>query len=125
MPDQSQRIEEELEDLKQDLENFQQEKERIRAIVGQIGGIPTFNTKFYNIIFIAIIIIPLVISMMSSEKVQLLMIELAAAAVSVKILYMIHCQNRVNHFQLWMMSSLEWRINEMMKLLRTVKKEKS
>ena len=112
---------EEIEDLKQELENFQQEKHRIRGIVGKIGGVPTFNTKLFNNIFLAVIIVSLVVSLFfPSESIKLLMIELATAALSIKILYMMHCQNRVNHFQLWMLSSLEWRINEVMKQLRKV-----
>ena len=58
-----------------------------------------------------------------NERVRELMMDLALAALSAKILYMMHCQNRVNHFQLWMMSSLEWRINEMMKLIRKIQKK--
>ena len=110
-------IEEEMEDLKRELEHFQQEKERIRAIVGKIGGVPTFNIKLFNIVFIAIMAVTLLISLFSSEL-RLLMVELATVALALKILYMMHCQSKVNHFQLWMQSSIEWRINEIMKLLR-------
>ena len=45
-------FEDELNDLKQELEHFQQEKERVRAIIGKIGGMPKFHTKLINIIFI-------------------------------------------------------------------------
>ena len=119
MDDKERQFEEEIEDLKQELENFQQEKHRIRGRVGKIGGVPTFNTKMFNNIFLAIIIVSLVVSLFF-PSIRLLMIELATAALSVKILYMMHCQNRVNYFQLWMLSSLEWRINEIMKQLRKV-----
>jgi len=119
MDDKERQFEEEIEDLKQELENFQQEKHRIRGIVGKIGGVPTFNTKIFNNIFLAVIIVSLVVSLFFPD-IRLLMIELATAALSIKILYMMHCQNRVNHFQLWMLSSLEWRINEVMKQLRKV-----
>ena len=117
MDDKERQFEEEIEDLKQELENFQQEKHRIRGIVGKIGGVPTFNTKIFNNIFLAVIIVSLVVSLFF-PKIQLLMIELATVFLSIKILYMMNCQNRVNHFQLWMLSSLEWRINEVMKHLR-------
>ncbi len=116
-------IEEEMEDLRQELEHFQQEKERIRAIVGKIGGVPTFNIKLFNIVFIAIMAVTLLISLFSSDL-RLLMIELATAALALKILYMMHCQSKVNHFQLWMQSSIEWRINEIIKLLRKMDSNK-
>lgn len=121
--EQKRTFERELDDLRSELENFHQEKERVRAIVGQIGGVPTFNTRFFNWIFIGIIVVSLIVSFVLGEAVQLAMIELATVALSVKILYMMHCQTRVNHFQLWMQSSIEWRINEMTKLLREIQKE--
>lgn len=111
------RVESELDDLRSELENFQQEKERVRAIIGKIGGVPTFNTKTFNYIFAGIIVITLGVSFLF-EDLRLMMIELATAALAAKILYMMHCQSRVNHFQLWMQSSIEWRINEIMKMIR-------
>ena len=114
-------LEDEINDLKQELENFQQEKERVRAIVGKIGGVPTFNTKLANWIFIVVIVITLAISIIGSERWRLLMIEIATVALSVKIIYMIHCQMKINHFKLWVLSSIEWRLNEMMKHVRKFK----
>jgi hypothetical protein len=116
-------FERELNDLRSELENFQQEKERVRAIIGKIGGVPTFNTRLFNWFFIAVIAVSLIISFILGDRAKLAMIEFATVALSIKILYMMHCQTRVNHFQLWMQSSLEWRINEMTKLLREIKKE--
>jgi hypothetical protein len=114
-------ITEELEDLKQELENFQQEKERVRGIVGQIGGVPTFNIKIVNAVFIFLIVGSLIVSIiMDNSEIRLIMIEFATVALSIKILYMMHCQNRVNHFQIWMQSSIEWRINEIMKMIRKI-----
>ena len=116
-------IEEELEDLRMELEHFQQEKERIRAIVGKIGGIPKINTKVANYIFLTIIVVTLIVSALFGSETRLLMIEFATVALAIKILYMMHCQSRVNHFQLWMQSSIEWRINEITKMLRKMQKE--
>jgi hypothetical protein len=52
---------------------------------------------------------------------RLLMIELATVTLSMKIIYMIHYQMRVNHFKFWILSSLEWRINEMAKQIKQLK----
>lgn len=114
-------FEEELDDLKKELENFQQEKERVRAIIGKIGGVPTFHTKIVNTVFVFLIVCPLIVSLfMRNSEITLITIEIATVALSVKILYMMHCQNRVNHFQIWMQSAIEWRINEIMKLIRQI-----
>jgi hypothetical protein len=115
--------EDEISDLKMELEHFQQEKERVRAIIGKIGGVPKFQTKLINTIFIAIIVISVAVSVFAGEKLRLLMIELAAATLSVKIIYLIHRQMRVNHFQFWILSSLEWRINEIAKHVKQLRKD--
>jgi hypothetical protein len=121
-PQQHEHLAEELADLRKELQNFQKEKERVRAIVGKIGGIPKTQAKVINIVFIVVIVISLVVSIIGGEKWRLLMIEVATVALSLKIIYLIHSQMRVAHFEFWILSSLEWRINEIMKQLRELKK---
>ena len=100
-------LEDEISDLKLELEHFQQEKERVRAIVGKIGGLPKFRTKLINGIFIVIIIISVTVSIIGGDRLRLLMIELATVTLSLKIIYLIHCQMRINHFKFWILSSIE------------------
>jgi hypothetical protein len=114
MEDKRQNTKDEISDLKQALENFEQEKERVRAIIGSIGGVPKFRTKLTNALFIAVIIVAGMVSIFADEKLRLLMIELTTIMLSVKIIYMINVQTRVNHFKFWILSAIEWRINEMM-----------
>jgi len=114
---------EEIDDLKKELEHFQQEKERVRAIVGKIGGVPKFHTKLANVLFITVIVASITISIIGGEKLRLLMIELAMVTLSLKIIYLIHCQMRINHFQFWILSSLEWRINEIIKHIKPPRKD--
>lgn len=112
-------VEQELEDLRKELEQFQQEKERVRVLIGQVGGVPKFHSRLFNWILICATGICLIISILIDNlSVRLLMIELASAAVSVKIIYLMHCQMRVNHFKVWVLSSIEWRINELTKLVK-------
>jgi len=120
---QHEHLEEELADLRKELEHFQREKERVRAIVGKIGGVPKTQAKVINIIFIVVIAFSLVVSIIGGEQWRLLMIEIATVALSIKIIYLIHSQMRVAHFEFWILSSLEWRVNEIMKQLRQLKKE--
>jgi len=115
-------LEDEISDLRAELEHFELEKERVRAIVGKIGGVPRFSTKLINIIFIAAILIAGVVSIIAGEKWRLLMVELTTILLSVKIIYMIHVQMRVNHFKFWILSAIEWRINELMVLIKQQKK---
>jgi len=114
-------IESEIDDLRQELEHFQQEKERVRAIIGKIGGVPKFRTKLINAIFIIVIAVSVIISIVGGDKLRLLMIELAMVTLSVKIIYLIHCQMRINHFKFWILSSIEWQLTELKKQIRQPK----
>ena len=91
-------------------------------ILGQVGGVPKFHNKLFNWILIIATAVCLVVSLLVANlSVRLLMIEVASAAVSVKIIYLINCQMRVNHFKLWVLSSIEWRLNELLKLVKNNK----
>jgi hypothetical protein len=122
MNQKNENLEDEISDLKHELEQFQKEKERVRAIVGKIGGVPKFRTKLINAIFIIIIAISVIGSIIGGEKIRLLMIELATVTLSIKIIYMIHYQMRVNHFKFWILSSIEWRIIELVKEIKELNK---
>jgi hypothetical protein len=111
-------FENEIDDLRRELEHFQQEKERVRSIIGRIGGVPKFSTKLINAIFIIVIAVSVIISLIGGQQLRLLMIELATVTLSIKIIYLIHCLMRVNHFKFWILSSIEWRINEMTTLIK-------
>ncbi len=115
---------EEIQDLKDELEKFQQEKERVRAIVGKIGGVPAAQTKIINIVFAVLIAAFLIVSAVGGEKLRPLMLELTIVALSAKIVFLIHLQSKVNHFQLWVMSAIEWRMNEMMRIVKSLAKER-
>ena len=114
-------LEAELEDLRKELESFQKEKERIRAIVGKIGGVPKTQARLINILFIAIIVLSVMVSILAGERWRWLTIEVATVTLSIKIIYLIHSQMRMAHFEFWILSSLEWRINEIMKQLRELR----
>ncbi len=109
--------------LKQELNDFQKEKDRISSIVGQIGGSngsssnSLINIAFFGILF-ALIIFGGVLKKISLE------IEIAAAILLVvlKIAWMIHEAQKVSHFQFWILNSLEFRINEMNKKVRNIEK---
>jgi hypothetical protein len=116
-------VENEIGDLRQELEHFQKEKERVRKILGKIGGVPAFNVKILNTTFIILIAVSLVISVIAGEKVRLLMIEFATVALSVKIIFLIHRQMKMNHFEFWVLSSIEWRVNEISRQIKQLTKK--
>lgn len=117
-------VDREMQDLRGEIEAFKREKERVRGIVGRVGGVPTFNVKLLNMFFVAFVALCLGVSLVYAwhiRDVETILMELAVAAVSFKLIYLMHSQARVNHFQLWILSSLEWRLNEVVKEIDKVK----
>ncbi len=117
------------ETLQKELEQYRTERDKIRALIGQIGGVAnTRRDRTLNIIFIA-----LVLTLFSLDIAQhfewiphlwppMISLELALLLVSFKIIWMIHQQARVEHFQFWILNSIEFRLNEMSRRFQTIEK---
>ena len=116
--------EKEMENLKAELESFRREKEKIRKIMESIGGSrQKSEEKFLNIFFIIIIFLLFAADILrhlfhlNIPYPSLFSIELGVLLVSVKIIWMIHRQTKVEHFQFWILNSIEFRVNEISKRL--------
>jgi hypothetical protein len=113
--------------LEDELEQFRSEKEKIRELIGRIGG-TTSNRRDrgINAVFIAAIGLLLTVDIfrhvlnLSFPLPPLVSLELAVLLVSVKIVWMIHKQSRVEHFQFWILNSIEFRLNEVSKHIREI-----
>lgn len=111
--------------LQEELEQFREEKEKIRALVGQIGGVASNKRdRVLNIVFLVAIALLFLVDMfrhtvgLEIPVPPLFSIELGVLLVSVKIIWMIHKQARVEHFQFWILNSIEFRLNEITKSVR-------
>lgn len=120
----------ETEALKLELENFRQEKEKIRQLVGQIGGKNLAKRdKIINIAFISLISIVFCLDILAHfadipiPLPPLLLIDMGVLLISVKIIWMIHKQSKVEHFQFWILSAMEWRLNEIITELKELQKK--
>ncbi len=69
--DRTEQVERELDDLRKELENFQKEKERVRTIVGKVGGAPKTRARLANPLFIVIVIVSVAVSICAGEEWQL------------------------------------------------------
>jgi hypothetical protein len=115
--------------LKAELDQFKKEKEKIRQLMGQIGGKDAErNDRAANIIFIVAItllaindILHHVFHIETPLSVDF-SIGLAVLLVSVKIIWMMHKSTKVNHFQFWILNSIEYRLNDVAKQLRHLEK---
>ena len=115
--------------LEAELVQFKKEKEQIRAILGRVGGVDhAKRDKLLNVVFVAILVLLLGHDVLqhalkfSSPLPPLVSIELGVLLVSVKIIWMIHKQSKVEHFQFWILSSIEFRLNDVARDMREVKR---
>ena len=109
----------ETEALRDELEHYKAEKERIRDIVGQVGG----KTGRRRDVVINVVFLILVLFAFGFDLVRhfigwsapylppLLLLEVGLLLVSLKIIWMIHMQTKVGHFQFWILNSLEFQVN--------------
>lgn len=104
--------------LEEEIEQFKKEKERVRAIIGRIGGVPTFRERILNILFAIAIVACFAVSLLTHGRLTLSMIEVGIILISVKIMWLLHTYARQMHFMFWVLSGLEWRVNEIVKEIR-------
>jgi hypothetical protein len=116
----------EAEILRQELEHYRNEKDRIRRVIGQIGGATSKRQdRLINIIFLVVVVGLFVFDILREltgfavpTLPRFLSMELALLLVSLKIIWMIHRQSKVDHFQFWVLNSIEFQINMMNKRLK-------
>ena len=116
----------EAEILRQELEHYRSEKDRIRKVIGQIGGATSKRQdRVINIIFLVVVVGLFIFDILReitgfavSTIPRFLSMELALLLVSLKIIWMIHRQSKVDHFQFWVLNSIEFQINMMSKRLK-------
>lgn len=116
--------------LQEDLDSFQKEKEKIRDFVGRIGGARSARyDKIANIVFMIAIVILFFLDLLRHifqihvPLPPLFSLELGVLLVSIKIIWMIYKQMKVEHFQFWILNSIEFRLNDLSKQIRQVQEK--
>lgn len=114
----------EVEALKAELEHFRTERERIRQVLGCVGGrAVTTRDAVVNVAFVTGIVFVFGlwflrhVTHLPLDLPPMFSLELGVLLVSLKIVWMIHRQAKVEHFQFWILSSIEFRLNAMAKQL--------
>ncbi|MEA3392675.1 MAG: hypothetical protein U9Q91_06820 [Candidatus Marinimicrobia bacterium] len=117
-----------IEELEAQLKAYQDERERIKQLMGQIGGSTDVKRdKIVNWVFIVLIILLFTFDIArhflhwgNIPLPPLFSIEIGILLVSIKIIWMINRQSKVDHFQFWILNSIEFRINNLSRQLNEV-----
>ena len=108
-------------ELIKELEEFNREKSRVRNVIGSIGG-KSYNRIdiIINVVFLCIIAALFVLEMTTKLLPVFISIEIGILLVSIKIVWMIHSHNKFYHFQFWVLNSIEFRINDLVKKVKNI-----
>ena len=106
------------------METYKKEQEKIKKLVGSIGSThATRNHKILNALFLIIVVASFFAGGVLHYIPFALSIELGVLLVSIKIAWMIHEQQKVNHFQFWILNSIELRLNSLQTNFKKLEKE--
>lgn len=110
-------------ELLEEIEDFKKEKERIKAIVGEIGGIgASKQNRVVNGLFMGIIFLILIVGV-AFGRLDLTTTLLLASLIGIfKVVWMTYENQKISHFQFWILNSLEFRINEIHKKVKKIEK---
>jgi len=113
------------EELLDEIREFEREREQLKEILGRIGG-RNFSRKdnWINVGFLILILLLLFFEMTTEYLPRLISLQIGVLLVSIKIIFMIHSQQRVHHFQFWILNSIEYRMNDMSKRIRRIERNK-
>ena len=112
-------------DLESVMQDFENDKEKVRNIIGKIGGRgkkEKLLDSIVNIIFLVVTIAVFLSSYFIKSIDKLLTIEIGVLLVSFKVLLMVYKQEKVFHFQFWVLSSLEFMLTQIEKRTRKIER---
>ena len=119
---------EDIETLREELDQFRKEKDKIRRLVGDIGGASKRKRDqmitLGSVAAIAVLFMLDILRHILGLKIPLpplFSIEVGVLLVSIKIIWMIHNQSRIEHFQFWILNSIEFRLNDISKQIREMR----
>lgn len=115
---------ENYDELKKQLDEYKEEKERVRMLLGQIGSSNNLKKdKYINIVFLSIVVSLFALGAIFKTISMVLSLELGVLLVSLKIAWMIHEQSKVNHFQFWVLTTVEFKVTELSSKIQELQKK--
>ena len=106
-----------------ELGSLASEQESLRSVVGGIGGKTTKKHRIVNAAFAFLVIAAFVLAVFVEGRLQTLALEIGLLLLSLKFAWFLHNEARVNHFQFWILTSIEARLNNVLEEVRDLKDE--
>ena len=117
-------LNERKEDLVKEIDEYNRERDQIKAMLGRIGGEKySKSDMIINIIFLSAIVVLFIVEVTTQFLPTFVSLEVGILLVSVKIIWMIHSQHKFNHFQFWVLNSIEFRMNSLYSRVKRMEKQ--
>lgn len=117
----------ELNQLNEDLLEYQKEQEEIKEIISRIGGSKESQYKLVSTLFVVIIAVILFAGIVFKKISPVASLLVAILIALSKVIWMLFEAQKSMHFQFWILNSLETRINDIdknqRKILKTLEKK--
>jgi hypothetical protein len=112
------------EEILKEIQEYNKERDEIKNMLGKIGGksYSKFDTVI-NILFLSLISIFFILEITTHWLPSFISLEISVLLVSIKIVWMIHSQQKFNHFQFWILNSIEYRMNQITGKIKKIEKE--
>lgn len=110
-------------EIELELAEYAREREHLKEILGAYGGkrYSRIDT-IMNVVFLVIILGLFTVQAAFKIIDPYVSIEISILLVSIKIVWMIHSQNKMNHFQFWVLNTIEYRVNETVRRLQEIER---
>lgn len=107
------------------IQEFLKEREKIRKVLGNIGGkkLNRFSKTFNIIFFILVLFAFSGVFFFKTIEHKIESIEVGVLLLSIKLAIFLYNEAKVTHFQFWMLSSLEMRLNNLSKNMDIMKSD--
>jgi hypothetical protein len=117
-------LNERKEDLVKEIEEYNRERDQIKSMLGRLGGEKYSKTDMIlNIIFLTTIVALFAVEVATQILPTYVSLEVGILLVSIKIIWMIHSQHKFNHFEFWVLNSIEFRMNTLDTRIKRMEKQ--
>lgn len=111
-------------ELARELEEFKKEKERVKQLLGSLGGSMTHRKEqMVNALFLIVVLTFFTLEVTTHFLPPFVSLEIGLLFLSIKIVWMMYSAHKVNHFQFWILNSIEYRVNQIDKKVREMEKK--